>query len=94
MVPLGEVFVTIGSPERSAHGFVVHIRLVFVLAPQLGDSLGVHQLKNALFSLCPFDVFGTGVFVLQQGQEELPQVDSITYKNKGLLYSSVDSLKV
>lgn len=88
------MFVTTGSPERSAHGFVVHIRLVFVLAPQLGNSLGVHQLKNALLSLRPFDVFGTGVFVLQQGQEELPQVDSVTYKKKSLLYSSADSLKV
>lgn len=88
------MFVTIDSPERSAHGFVVHIRLVFVLAPQLGDGLGVHQLKNAFLSLRPFDVFGTGVFVLQQGQEELPQVDSVAYKNKGLLYFSDDSLKV
>lgn len=88
------MFVTTSSPERSAHGFVVHIRLVFVLPPQLGNSLGVHQLKNALLSLRPFDVFGTGVFVLQQGQEELPQVDSVTYKKKSLLYSSADSLKV
>lgn len=65
-----------------------------MLSPQFGDSLGVHQLKNALLSLRPLDVFGTGVFVLQQGQQELPQVDGVTYKKNALLDSSVDSLKV
>lgn len=91
---MGELLATIDSPECSAHGFIVHIRLVFVLSPQFGDSLGVHQLENALLSLRPLDVFGTGVFVLQQGQQELPQVDGVTYKKKALLDSSVDSLKV
>ena len=53
------------SPESSSHGLIVHVRLVLVFAPQLRNSLRVHQLEDAFFPLRPLDVFGTGVFVLQ-----------------------------
>lgn len=46
--------------------------------PQLGDSFGVHQFKDSLLSLCPLDVFGTSVLVLQECQQELPKVDGVS----------------
>lgn len=46
--------------------------------PQLGDSFGVHQFKDSLLSLCPLDVFGTSVLVLQESQQELPKVDGVS----------------
>ena len=65
-------------PECPPHGFVVHVRLVLVFPPQLGHSLGVHQLEDALVPLHPLDVPGTRVLILQQLQEELPQVGGVT----------------
>lgn len=69
-----------GSPKCSAHGLIVHVRLVLVFAPQFGNSLGVDQLENALIPLHPLDVPGTGVFVLQQLQQELPQIGGVALK--------------
>ena len=45
-----------------------------MFAPQLGHGLRVHQLEDALLPLGPLDVPGTGVFVLEKVQQELPQV--------------------
>ena len=45
-----------------------------MLPPQLGNGLGVHQLEDALLPLGPLDVPGTRVLVLEQVQQELPQV--------------------
>ena len=53
------------SPESSAHGLVVHVRLVLVETPQSGDRLAVHQLEDSLLSVCPFDVLWTTFFVLK-----------------------------
>jgi hypothetical protein len=55
-------------PECSSHGFIIHIRFVFVLPPQPGYCFRIYQLKNAFFPLGPFDVFRTGSFVLEQSQ--------------------------
>lgn len=65
------------SPQGSAHGLIIHIRLVLVLPPQSGHSFGVNQLENALLPLHPLDVPGTGVFVLQQLQQKLPKVGGV-----------------
>ncbi|TNN46472.1 hypothetical protein EYF80_043330 [Liparis tanakae] len=45
-----------------------------VAGTMLGDGLGVHQLEDALLPLRPLDEPGTGALVLQQVQQELPQV--------------------
>lgn len=50
--------------------------------PQSGHSFGVNQLENALVPLHPLDVPGTGVFVLQQLQQKLPQVGGVACKTK------------
>lgn len=70
-------------PQGPPHGLVVHVRFVFLLAPQLGHSLGVHQLEDALLSLRPLDVLGAGVSVLQKGQEELPQINGAACRGRG-----------
>lgn len=70
----------IGSPQGSAHGLVIHVRLVLVFPPQFGHGLGVDQLENALLPLHPLDVPGTGVFVLQQLQQELPQIGGVALR--------------
>lgn len=57
-----------------------------MFAPQLRHGLGVHQLEDALLPLRPLDVFGTGVLILQQRQQEFPQVDGVACRgdeNKG-----------
>lgn len=47
-------------------------------APESGDSLGVHQLEDAAFAVRPLDVSGAGFPILQQLQQELPQVRCVT----------------
>lgn len=48
--------------------------------PQFGHSFGIDQFEDALFPLHPLDVAGTGVFILQQLQQELPQVGGVTWR--------------
>lgn len=69
-------------PQRSAHGLVVHVGLVLVFTPQLGHGLGVNQLEDALLPLHPLDVPGAGVLVLQQLQQELPQVGGVAWRQE------------
>lgn len=57
-----------------AHRFVVHIRLVLVYAPEPRDRLAVDQLEDAPLAIRPLDVARTILVVLQQLQQELPQV--------------------
>ena len=61
-------------PECPAHGLIVHVRLVLVEPPQPGDRLAVHQLEDTLLSVGPLDELGAAVLVLQQLQQELPEV--------------------
>lgn len=61
-------------PESPAHGLVVHVGLVLVQPPEPGDGLGVDQLEHALVPVGPLDVARAAVLVLQQLQQELPQV--------------------
>lgn len=70
-------------PESAPHSLIVHVRLVFLLAPQLGHSLGIHQLEDAFFSLGPLDVLRAGVSVLQKSQEELPQINGAACRRVG-----------
>lgn len=63
-----------GSPEGPSHRLVVHVWLVLVFAPQLRNGFGVDQFENALLPVGPLDVPGTGALVLEQLQQELPQV--------------------
>lgn len=67
-------------PEGSAHGLIVHVRLVLVFAPEFGHGLRVDQLEDALLPLCPLNVFGAGVPILQKVQQKLPQVGAV-YKH-------------
>ena len=66
-------------PEGSAHGFVVHVWFVLVHAPQPRNGLRVDQLENATPPIRPFDISRTRLFVLQQLQQELPQVRRTTW---------------
>lgn len=61
-------------PQRPAHRLVVHVRFVLVHAPQLGHGLRVDQLEDALLPVGPLDEPGAVLAVLQQLEQELPQV--------------------
>lgn len=69
-------------PEGPAHRLVVHVRFVLVFSPKLGHRFGVDQLEDAFFPVQPFDEPRTVVGVLQQFQQELPQVRRGTYMEK------------
>lgn len=67
-----DVFVVIIS-QSSAKLVVVHVGLVFALAPLSGDLVGIHELEFAVGAF-PSDasrVLGVG----QELEEELPQLD-------------------
>lgn len=61
-------------PERPAHRLIVHVGLVLVHPPQSRNRLAVHQLEYALFTVAPFDKLGTALRILEQFEEELPEV--------------------
>lgn len=73
-VHLGEDPALVVVAQRAAHGLVVHVRLVLVQPPQPRHRLGVHQLEHALLAVGPLDVARAVLAVLQQLQQELPQV--------------------
>lgn len=71
---LGQYAALVIVAQRSAHRLVVHVRLVLVHAPQSGHRLGVDQLEDALLAVCPLDETRTILTILQQLEQELPQV--------------------
>ena len=73
-VHLGQDSSLIVISESSAHGLVVHVRLVLVEPPQPGDGLAVHDLEDPPVSVQPLDVVRTVGGGLEEGEEELPQV--------------------
>ena len=73
-VHLGQDSPLVVISESSAHGLVVHVRLVLVKPPQPGDGLAVHDLEDPPVSVQPLDMVGTVGGGLEQRQEELPQV--------------------
>ena len=73
-VHLGQDSSLIVISESSAHGLVVHVRLVLVETPQSGDRLAVHNLEDPPVSVHPLDVVRTVGGGLEQGQQELPKV--------------------
>jgi len=73
-VHLGQDSPLVVISESSAHGLVVHVRLVLVKPPQPGDGLAVDQLEDPLVPVHPLDVCGTAGGGLEQRQEELPEV--------------------
>ena len=73
-VHLGQDSSLIVISESSAHGLVVHVRLVLVESPQPGDRLAVHDLEDSPVSVQPLDVVRTVGWRLEEGEEELPQV--------------------
>ena len=77
------------SPESSAHGLVVHVRLVLVKPPQPGDGLAVHDLEDPPVSVQPLDVVRTVRRGLKQREEELPEVRIVV-----VLRSPLDDLGV
>ena len=73
-VHLGQDSPLVVISESSAHGLVVHVRLVLVKPPQPGDGLAVHDLEDPPVSVQPLDVVRTVGGGLEEGEEELPQV--------------------
>lgn len=71
---LGQYAALVIVAQRSAHRLVVHVRLVLVHAPQTGHRLGVDQLEDALLAIRPLDETRTILAILQQLEQELPQV--------------------
>ena len=63
-VHLGQYSSLIVIPQSSAHGLVVHVRLVLMKSPQSGDRLTVHQLEDSLLSVAPLYKLWTAIFVL------------------------------
>lgn len=60
--------------QGAAHGLVVHVWLVLVQAPESRHRLRVDQLEHALLAVRPLDEARAVLAVLQQLQQELPQV--------------------
>jgi len=52
-------------PQSTTHSLVVHIGFVLMKTPESGNSLGVHQFKNTLLSVCPLNIAWTVLLVLQ-----------------------------
>jgi len=73
-IHLGQDAALVVVPQRPAHRLVVHVRLVLVHAPQAGHRLRVHQLEDALLPVRPLDEARTVLAILEQLQQELPQV--------------------
>ena len=61
-------------PECTSHRLVVHLWLVLVQAPQPRHGLRVDELEDAALAIRPLDEARTVVVVLQQLEQELPQV--------------------
>ena len=61
-------------PERPTHRLVVHVWFVLVQTPQSRHSLAVHQLEHPLLPVAPLDELGAAVLVLEELEQELPEV--------------------
>lgn len=64
-------------PQSTAHSLVVHIWLVLVDSPQTRDGFRVYQLEDATLAVNPPNVARTVLRVLQQLEQELPEVRSV-----------------
>lgn len=73
-IHLGQYATLVIVAQRPAHRLVVHVRLVLVHAPESRDRLGVHQLEDALLAIGPLNEARTILTILQQLEQELPQV--------------------
>lgn len=73
-VHLGEDAALVVVAQRAPHGLVVHVRLVLVQPPQPRHCLGVHQLEHALLAVGPLNKARAILAVLQQLQQEFPEV--------------------
>jgi len=61
-------------PERPTHCLVVHVWFVLVQTPQSRHSLAVDQLEHPLLPVAPLDELGAAVLVLEELEQELPEV--------------------
>ena len=68
----------VASPHGASHGLIVHVWLVLVPSPQSRHRLRVGQLEDVLAEVDPLDDGGRVPGVLQQVQQELPQVEGRT----------------
>jgi hypothetical protein len=82
--PYYDIDVKIFLPECSAHGFVVHIRLVLMQTPESGDSFGIDQLEHSLFAVGPLDEPWTRFLILKKLEQELPKVGCGTFTGLSL----------
>lgn len=68
----------------TAHCLVVHVRLIFVHAPQLWNSLRVDKLEDAFITIRPLDETWTVFTILKELQQEFPQVCCRTFATLSL----------
>jgi len=57
-----------------AHRLVIHVRFVLVQTPKPRDCLTVDQLEDTPLAIRPLDITRTILPILQQLQQELPQI--------------------
>lgn len=62
------------SPKCSAHCLVSHVGLVLMLAPESGHHARIDQLEDELLLVQPPDVLRRVGRIVEQSEEELPQV--------------------
>lgn len=73
-IHLGEDPALVVVAQRAPHRLVIHIGLVLVQSPEARHGLRIDQLEDALLAVGPFDVAGAVLAVLQQLEQELPEV--------------------
>lgn len=73
-VHLGQDAALVVVAQRAAHRLVVHVGLVLVQPPEPRHRLRVHQLEHALLAVRPLDEARAVLPVLQQLEQELPEV--------------------
>ncbi len=58
-------------------------------SPESGDRLGVDKLEDALLAVCPLDVPWTGLLVLEELEQELPQVCRRSFSRLPLQWNAI-----
>jgi len=76
-------------PKRPAHCLVVHVWFVLVQTPKSGHSLAVDQLEHPLLPVAPLDELGAAVLVLEELEQELPEVGRRSFPGLPLARHSV-----
>ena len=70
-------------PECAAEFLIVHGWAVFLGAPHSGDLVRLDNAEDSLGSILPLDQPWIVIRVVQQFEQELPQVVALGYCNQG-----------